>query len=122
MHNSMSIIYEIRDFMIRRNLKYYNFKSSRFVFNQFPSPDGAVGFFLLCKKRDLQIDKKSFIKDLRYNNIIELIDLLSFDCQFSAINNLVSSNRLQEKFEDHTFKLLKKVDPKTDQTDSEQIN
>jgi hypothetical protein len=98
------------------------------MFNRYRSPDGALGFFVLCKKNKFLIKKSInlstdlFNKKLESSNTKKLISLLEFDCKLSDIKNInTSSNRIQDKFEDYTEKILKK-DSETLHSNKEEMN
>lgn len=122
------LIYKLRDHLIKENIYDLRYKNARFMFNRYRSPDGALGFFVLCKKDKFLIKKShNLAKDL-YNkklesiNIKRLITLLEFDCKLSDIENINTlSNRIQDKFEDCTEKILKKHS-ETFHSDREEMN
>ena len=101
---------KIRDYMLSKKLKdilLKNFLPSyhhreRILFNSNPSPDGALGMFLLLRKERFSIDKNK-LNDLEK----QVLDILTFDTELSKIKEETSPQRLQDKFEEYTEKILR---------------
>ena len=101
---------KIRDYMLSKKLKdilLKNFLPSyhhreRILFNSTPSPDGALGMFLLLRKERFSIDKNK-LNDLEK----QVLDILTFDTELSKIKEETSPQRLQDKFEEYTEKILR---------------
>ena len=51
----LEIIYKIRDKMVADKISVLELKGTKFHFNKFPSPDGALGFFMLLKRSEFEI-------------------------------------------------------------------
>ena len=127
-NETSKLVYKLRDHMIKNSIYDLRYKDTRFMFNRYRSPDGALGFFVLCKKNKFLIKKSInlstdlFNKKLESSNTKKLISLLEFDCKLSDIENInTSSNRIQDKFEDYTEKILKK-DSETLHSNKEEMN
>ena len=123
---AFKIAIKIRDYMLSKRLNslylknflpsYYN--KERILFNSIPSPDGALGMFLLLRKERFFIDKNK-LSDLEN----QVFDILTFDTKLSKITQETSSLRLQDKFEEYTKKILsKKFANKVSNVDQIQMN
>lgn len=84
--------------MVEKGISQWSEGSSKFIFNSVRSPDGALGFFMLLPKNPLKT----------YNSS-KILNLLNFKCPLSKIINSSDRARLQDKFEDYTEELLKKI-------------
>lgn len=101
----------IRDFMLSKNTKRIFLKKylpayddrEMILFNEVPSPDGALGMFLLLKKSRFFIDKSKL-------NPLEkrVLEVLTFEDSLKKIREETISLRLQDKFEEFTEKILRK--------------
>lgn len=95
---------DVRKYMIKNGKEDFRFDNGRILFNKTPSPDGAMGMFLLLKKSEFSIGDLSKREK-------EIMMILTFRSTLSEIKSKTGEGRIQDRFEEYTEQILNKKFP-----------